>query len=127
LVSITAGADVVGPWGAVAMGAVGGAIVVFSILFFDKIKMDDPVGAISVHGICGIWGTVSLVFFTTEPSGTFSFVSQLIGVVAVYGFAFVFSFILFFILKVTLGVRVSAEEEAEGLDIAEHGTPAYTE
>ncbi|MDB4271951.1 ammonium transporter [Akkermansiaceae bacterium] len=127
LVSITAGADVVGPWGAVVMGAVGGAIVVFSILFFDKIKMDDPVGAISVHGICGIWGTVSLVFFTTEPSGTFSFVSQLIGVVAVYGFAFVFSFILFFILKATLGVRVSAEEEAEGLDIAEHGTPAYTE
>ncbi|MEJ6723275.1 MAG: ammonium transporter, partial [Akkermansiaceae bacterium] len=127
LVSITAGADVVGPWGAVAMGAVGGVIVVFSILFFDKIKMDDPVGAISVHGVVGIWGTLSLVLFTTEPAGTFSMMSQIIGVVSVYGFAFIFSFALFFILKVTLGVRVSAEEEAEGLDIAEHGAPAYND
>ena len=109
------------------MGAVGGAIVVFSILFLDKIKMDDPVGAISVHGVVGIWGTLSLVLFTTEPAGTFSMMSQIIGVVSVYGFAFIFSFALFFILKVTLGVRVSAEEEAEGLDIAEHGTPAYTD
>ena len=127
LVSITAGADVVGPWGAVAMGAVGGVIVVFSILFFDKVKMDDPVGAISVHGVCGIWGTISLVFFTTEPAGTFSIVSQFIGVVAVYGFAFVFSLVLFLIGKAICGVRVSAEEEAEGLDIAEHGAPAYTD
>ena len=127
LVSITAGADVVGPWGAVAMGAVGGVIVVFSILFFDKIKMDDPVGAISVHGVCGIWGTISLVFFTTEPAGTFSIVSQFIGVAAVYGFAFVFSLVLFLIGKAICGVRVSAEEEHEGLDIAEHGAPAYTD
>ncbi len=127
LVSITAGADVVGPWGAVIMGAVGGVIVVFSILFFDKIKMDDPVGAISVHGTCGIWGTISLVFFTTEPAGTFSLVSQLIGVVSVYGFAFIFSLILFLAGKAICGVRVSAEEEHEGLDIAEHGAPAYTE
>jgi Amt family ammonium transporter len=127
LVSITAGADVVGPWGAVAMGAVGGVIVVFAILFFDKIKMDDPVGAISVHGVCGIWGTISLVFFTTEPSGTFSIVSQFIGVIAVYGFAFVFSLVLFLIGKAICGVRVSAEEEHEGLDIAEHGAPAYTD
>ncbi|MDQ8191729.1 ammonium transporter [Roseibacillus persicicus] len=123
LVSITAGADVVGPWAAVAMGAVGGVIVVFSILFFDKIKIDDPVGAISVHGICGIWGTLSLAFFNTE----FSIVSQLIGIVGVYAFAFVFSFALFFILKLIMGVRVSEEEEAEGLDVAEHGIPAYTE
>lgn len=121
LVSITAGADVVGPWAAVAMGAVGGIIVVFSILFFDKIKIDDPVGAISVHGICGIWGTISLCFFATE----FSIVSQIIGVVSVYAFAFIFSFALFFILKLIMGVRVSAEEEAEGLDVAEHGAPAY--
>ena len=101
--------------------------MVFSILFFDKVKMDDPVGAISVHGVCGIWGTISLVFFTTEPAGTFSIVSQFIGVAAVYGFAFVFSLVLFLIGKAICGVRVSAEEEAEGLDIAEHGAPAYTD
>lgn len=126
LVSITAGADVVGPWGAVIMGAIGGVIVVFSILFFDKIKIDDPVGAISVHGVVGIWGTISLVFFATEGND-FSLVSQLIGVAAVYGFAFVFSLVLFIIGKAVCGVRVSAEEEHEGLDIAEHGAPAYTD
>ncbi len=126
LVSITAGADVVGPWGAVVMGAIGGVIVVFSILFFDKIKMDDPVGAISVHGVCGIWGTISLVFFASEGN-EFSLVSQLIGVAAVYIFAFVVSLILCIVGKAVCGIRVSAEEEAEGLDIAEHGAPAYTE
>lgn len=122
LVSITAGADSVGPWSAVLMGAVGGVIVVFAILFFDKIKVDDPVGAISVHGVVGIWGTLAVAFF-----GGANFMSQVIGVVAVYGFAFVFSLVLFLILKATMGVRVSAEEEAEGLDVAEHGSPAYTD
>jgi len=126
LVSITAGADVVGPWGAVIMGAIGGVIVVFSILFLDKAKIDDPVGAISVHGVVGIWGTISLVFFATEGN-EFSLVSQVIGVVAVYGFAFVFSLILCIIGKAAMGIRVSQEEEAEGLDVAEHGAPAYTD
>ena len=127
LVSITAGADVVGPWGAVIMGAIGGVIVVFSILFFDNIKIDDPVGAISVHGVCGIWGTVALVFFTTEESGTFSLMSQLTGVAAVYIFAFIFSLILCIVGKLMFGIRVSDEEEAEGLDVAEHGAPAYAD
>ena len=122
LVSITAGADSVEPWEAIIMGAVGGIIVVGSILFFDKIKIDDPVGAISVHGVVGIWGTLAVAIF-----GGANFVSQLIGVVSVYGFAFIFSLALFLILKLVMGVRVSAEEEAEGLDIAEHGIPAYTE
>ena len=126
LVSITAGADVVGPWGAVVMGAIGGVIVVFSILLLDKMKIDDPVGAISVHGVVGIWGTISLVFFATEGN-EFSLVSQVIGVVAVYGFAFVFSLILCIIGKAAMGIRVSQEEEAEGLDVAEHGAPAYTD
>src|SRR6056297_194335 len=120
LVSITAGADVVGPWGAVAMGAVGGVIVVFSILFFDKIKIDDPVGAISVHGTCGIWGTVAVGIF-----GGASIMSQIIVVVAVYLFAFVFAFAFFLLIKMIMGVRVSEEEEVEGLDVAEHGSPAY--
>ena len=120
LVSITAGADAVGPWQAVIMGAIGGVIVVFSILFLDKIKIDDPVGAISVHGVVGIWGTIAVAIF-----GGANFMSQVYGVIAVYAFAFIFSYILFMVLKVTMGVRVSEEEEAEGLDVAEHGVPAY--
>ncbi len=126
LVSITAGADSVGPWAAVIMGAIGGAIVVFSILFFDKIKIDDPVGAISVHGVVGIWGTlaVGLPFFN-GGNAEISFMSQIIGVVLVCAFAFVFSFVLFYLIKLVMGVRVSPEEEAEGLDLGEHGQPAY--
>ena len=120
LVSITAGADAVSPWAAVLMGAIGGVIVVFSILFFDKIKVDDPVGAISVHGTVGIWGTLAVAFF-----GGANFMSQLIGVIGVYLFAFIFSFAVFFVIKLIMGVRVSEEEEAEGLDVAEHGSPAY--
>ena len=126
LVSITAGADVVEPWSAVIMGLIGGVIVVFAILFFDKIKIDDPVGAISVHGVCGIWGTLALVFFASEGN-EFSFMSQLIGIICVYAFAFVFSLIICIIGKAICGIRVSEEEEEEGLDIAEHGAPAYTE
>ncbi|MGB3118529.1 MAG: ammonium transporter, partial [Verrucomicrobiales bacterium] len=87
----------------------------------DKIKVDDPVGAVSVHGICGIWGTLAVGIF-----GGASFTWQLIGTLSVSAFAFVASYALFMILKLTLGIRVSAEEEHEGLDIAEHGAPAYT-
>ena len=123
LVSITAGADAVSVWSSVIMGAIGGVIVVFSILFLDKIKIDDPVGAISVHGVVGIWGTIAVALFSDASTIT----SQLIGVAAVYAFAFIFSFILFYIIKLVMGVRVSAEEEHEGLDVAEHGSPAYNE
>ena len=122
LVSITAGADAVEPWFAVLMGAIGGIIVVFSILILDKIKIDDPVGAISVHGVVGIWGTIAVAFF-----GGANLMSQIIGVASVYAFAFIFSFVLFFIIKLIMGVRVSEEEEAEGLDVAEHGSPAYND
>jgi Amt family ammonium transporter len=123
LVSITAGADSVSAMSAMIMGAVGGVLVVFAILFFDKIKIDDPVGAISVHGVCGIWGTLAVAIFGEG----FSMVSQIIGVAAVYGFAFVFSFVLFYIIKLIMGVRVDAQEEHEGLDVAEHGAPAYND
>ena len=99
-------------------------LVVFAILFFDKIKIDDPVGAISVHGVCGIWGILACALFDTTDGG-FTIVGQLIGVLAVAAAAFIFSFVVFLILKVTIGIRVSEEEEAEGLDIAEHGSPAY--
>ncbi len=120
LVSITAGADSVSVVSSIIMGAVGGAIVVFAIIFFDKIQIDDPVGAISVHGVCGIWGTVAVAIF-----GGANLMSQIIGVIGVYVFAFVFSFALFGIIKVIMGVRVSEEEEFEGLDISEHGQEAY--
>ena len=79
-------------------------------------------GAISVHGVVGIWGTLAVAIF-----GGASFVSQLIGVASIYAFAFIFSFALFFIIKLIMGVRVSEEEEDEGLDVAEHGVPAYTD
>lgn len=120
LVGITAGADAMGPWAAVVVGAIAGVIVVFSIIVFDKLKIDDPVGAISVHGICGIWGTIAVAIF-----GGASFSSQLTGAFSVSFAAFVFSFIVFGIIKAVMGVRVSAEEEAEGLDLSEHGQDAY--
>ena len=128
LVGITANADIVSPGGAMVIGVIAGVLVVFSVLFFDKIKIDDPVGAISVHGVCGIWGILAAAIFEVVPEGAekqFSIVGQLTGVLAVGAAAFIFSFALFFILKLTMGVRVSAEEEHEGLDVAEHGTPAY--
>ena len=121
LVGITAGPDVISPTMSIVVGLIAGALVVFSILFFDKIKIDDPVGAISVHGVCGIWGTLAVGIFGGE-----SFMSQLIGCVAVCAFAFLFSYAVFYALKVTMGVRVDEEEEYEGLDVAEHGSPAYT-
>lgn len=124
LVSITAAADIVSPISAIIAGAIGGILVVFSILFFDKVKIDDPVGAISVHGVCGIWGTLAVAVF---GGSDFSFLSQIIGIVSVYGFAFVFSLIVFGIIKAVMGVRVDEQEEAEGLDVAEHGSPAYSD
>ncbi len=122
LVGITAGPDVISPTWSIVVGLIAGVLVVFSILFFDKIKIDDPVGAISVHGVCGIWGTLAVGIFSADHS----IVTQLIGCVSVCAFAFVFSYAVFYALKVTMGVRVDEEEEYEGLDVAEHGSPAYT-
>lgn len=126
LVGITAGADSVTTWSSIFIGAIAGVLVVFAITFFDKIKIDDPVGAVSVHGVCGIWGTlaVGLPFFQL-PDKDISFVTQLIGTAAIGAFAFVFSFVVFTILKVTIGVRVDEEVEVAGLDVEEHGAPAY--
>ena len=121
LVGITANADVITVGGALAIGGIAGALVVGSIIFFDKIKIDDPVGAISVHGVCGIWGTVATAIFADG----FDIVVQLKGALLVSVFAFVFSYAVFMILKMTLGVRVSEEEEERGLDISEHGQEAY--
>jgi ammonium transporter, Amt family len=120
LVGITAGADVTGIWGACAIGAIAGAIVVYAVIAFDRIKIDDPVGAISVHGVCGLWGTLAVGIF-----GTGCFMTQLVGVLAVSLFAFASSFIVFYLIKVTMGVRVSREEERSGLDVGENGQVAY--
>ncbi len=124
LVGITANADIVSPMGSMAIGLIAGVIVVFSVLMFDRLKIDDPVGAISVHGVCGVWGILACAIFDTGDNG-YTIVGQLIGVLAVAATAFILSFAVFMILKITMGVRVSEEEEAEGLDVAEHGSPAY--
>ena len=121
LVGITAGADSMGPWAAVIVGAIAGVIVVLSIIFFDSIKIDDPVGAISVHGVCGIWGTVAVGIF-----GGASLSTQIIGTLSVSVAAFIFAYVVFSIVKAIMGVRVTPEEEAEGLDLAEHGQSAYS-
>jgi len=126
LVGITAGADSVTLYSSVIIGLIAGVLVVFSILFFDKVKVDDPVGAISVHGVCGVWGTlaVGLPFFN-GGSEEINFLTQLIGTVSICGFAFIASLIIFIVIKAVFGLRVSAEEEEEGLDIGEHGQEAY--
>lgn len=124
LVGITANADIVSPMGAIAIGLIAGIIVVGSILLLDKVKIDDPVGAISVHGVCGVWGIIACALFNTTDS-KFGIGGQLIGVLAVAAAAFLFSLIVFGLIKLTIGVRVSAEEEYKGLDIGEHGQEAY--
>ena len=123
LVGITAGADTVGVGSAAIIGGIAGVIVVLSVLFFDKIKIDDPVGAVSVHGVCGIWGTLAVGIFSMDEAHTVAL--QAMGTFSVSIFAFVFSLILAIALKVTFGIRVSEEEEMKGLDVEEHGSPAY--
>jgi ammonium transporter, Amt family len=128
LVGITANADIVSPLGSIVIGAIAGVIVVFSILFFDKVKIDDPVGAISVHGVCGVWGILAAALFEVVPAGAekqFHLGGQLLGVLAVGAAAFLFSLVVFGIIKAAVGVRVGATEEDEGLDIGEHGMEAY--
>jgi len=122
LVGITAGADAVSVWSSVIIGAIAGALVVFAILFFDKIKVDDPVGAISVHGVCGVWGTVAVGVF-----GEASLVSQIVGTLAFGVVAFIASFVLAYGLKLCGLWRVSEADESLGLDLSEHSQEAYPE
>lgn len=127
LVGITAGADVIDPLPSVFVGLLAGLIVVISVIALDKLMVDDPVGAISVHGVCGVWGTLCVAIFGGEAAAEagVTFGVQLLGTFAIGAFSFLFAGILFFILKVTIGVRVSKDEEQEGLDIGEHGQEAY--
>ena len=121
LVGITAGADVMTPTDAIIVGFIAGIIIPLSVTAFDKAKLDDPVGATSVHLVCGIWGTLAVGIF-----GGKSIVAQLTGVVSIGVFTFVVAFIIFFILKAVMGIRVSEEEEERGLDMAEHSMRAYS-
>jgi len=123
LVAITAEPSTPTPLLATLFGAAGGVLVVFSIVFLDKVKIDDPVGAISVHGTCGFLGLM-LVPIT---NGDVSFSGQLIGAATIFGWVFSTSFAVWFVLKMVMGIRVSAEEEYEGVDIGECGLEAYPE
>lgn len=124
LVGITAGADQMSPGASIAIGLVAGVLVVLSVLFFDKVKIDDPVGAISVHLVCGIWGTLAVGLFGKMASLA-QLKYQLIGIIAVGLFTFAFAFGLFLAIKAIMGLRVPEEEEIEGLDLVEHGIEAY--
>ena len=143
LVGITAGCSVVSPMSSVIIGAIAGLIVVLSVLFIDKVlKIDDPVGAVSVHGVCGAWGTLAVGLFAEEKfasvagydpvnglffgGGLKLFGIQLLGVVSVATWVFLAAAILFLVLKYTIGLRVTKEEEIKGLDIGEHGMEAYS-
>ncbi|EMS34888.1 Ammonium transporter [Mariniradius saccharolyticus AK6] len=124
LVSITAGADKMGVGEAALIGLIGGTFVVFAVVLFDKIKIDDPVGAISVHLVCGIWGTLAVGLFG-DLAGMPQIIAQLKGIAIVGAFCFVTSWLIFFTLKRTIGIRVDEKEEREGLDINEHSMQAY--
>ena len=124
LVGITAGADQMGPTEAIAIGAIGGVIVVLGVAFLDKCKLDDPVGAIPVHLFAGIWGTLAVGIFGAK-GGFDQFMVQLASVGIVGVFCVIGALLITLLVKSIMGLRVSEEEESTGLDIAEHGTKAY--
>ncbi|MCS7228054.1 MAG: ammonia permease, partial [Endomicrobia bacterium] len=139
-VAITAPCAFVSVIDSMIIGAIAGVIVVLSVLFFDKIKIDDPVGALSVHLVNGIFGTLCVGLFAKDNIGNIPcgnglfyggglklFSVQLLGVLTVAGFVFVSSLLLWSVIKYTIGLRVSLKEEIEGLDIGEHGNVAYPE
>jgi Amt family ammonium transporter len=130
LVAITAGTAAVGNLSAVIIGSIGGIIVVYSVEFFDKLQIDDPVGAVSVHGVCGAFGTIAVGFFAAEGGLLFGggislLITQLIGVGSVFFWAFGLGLVLFKVIDIVIGLRVSEEDEIEGLDYSEHGAESY--
>ncbi|MEE8556687.1 MAG: Ammonia transporter, partial [Myxococcota bacterium] len=124
LVGITAGADQMAMGSSILIGGIAGLIVVFSVLAIDRIRIDDPVGAISVHLTCGVWGTLAVGLFGAK-AGALQFLYQFIGVAAYGAASFGSALLIFGVVRVLMGLRVSAEEEVEGLDYAEHGMHAY--
>ncbi|MBY5162998.1 ammonium transporter [Salsipaludibacter albus] len=127
LVGITAGPDLAGSVGAFVVGAICGVVVVASTLFFERVRVDDPVGAISVHGTCGIIGTLAVGFYAAGREAGFSLGTQAIGVVAIIGFVGIVTAALFFVVDKIFGLRVSSQIELEGLDWHEHGVEGYAD
>ena len=125
LVAITAGCANVSPLSSIIIGAIAGIIVVFSVILFDRIRVDDPVGAISVHGVNGAWGTLAAGIFNIGGTSAKIIGVQLLGIGACFIWTFLVAYILFKIIDKTIGLRVSPEEEAKGLDHSEHGGNAY--
>ena len=124
LVGITAGADLMSPTDAILIGLIAGFIVVMGVILLDKLKLDDPVGAIAVHLMCGVWGTFAVGLFGSK-AGLEQIKIQLIGIVTIGAFCIVAAFIILFAIKKTIGLRVSEKEEIEGLDMHEQGMSAY--
>ena len=121
LVGITAGADCVSIPSSIIIGLISGVVVVFAVYTFDRLQIDDPVGALSVHLVCGVWGTLAVGIFSPDHA----LVPQVIGVVAVAAASVATSFVIFYAIKLTMGLRVSKQEELKGLDISEHAMEAY--
>jgi Amt family ammonium transporter len=131
LVSITAGCNVVGPGSAILIGLIAGVLVDIAVLFFDRLKVDDPVGAVAVHGINGLFGTIAVGFFAQEDGlffggGTSLLITQIIGVLSIALFSFCLTYVVMSLLKITVGIRVSKEEEKAGIDAVSFGVKSYT-
>jgi len=135
LVSVTAPCAFIDPWAAMVIGAIGGVLVVFGVEILDKMKIDDPVGAFPVHGICGIWGTLAVGIFANPNVGDYTgffygwnptqLGIQLVGIVSVIGFVAISMGLVFKVIDLTIGLRVDEKEELQGLDICEHGMESY--
>ncbi|MCH1453208.1 MAG: ammonium transporter [Flavobacteriaceae bacterium] len=131
LVSITAGCNVVGPISAIFIGFIAGILVDVAVLFFDKMKVDDPVGAVAVHGVNGLFGTLAVGFFAAEGGlffggGAELLITQLIGVLTIALFSFTITFILMKVLKSTVGIRITSEDEEAGIDSVSFGVKSYS-
>ncbi len=132
LVGITAGCYSVSGYGAMAIGAVAGVLVVLSVLFIDRVlRIDDPVGAVSVHGVCGAWGTLAVGLFAIDGGlfyggGLHQLGVQVVGVLTAFGWAFGLGLVMFYLVKKTVGLRVTRKQELRGLDVGEHGMEAYS-
>lgn len=131
LVSITAGCNVVDPMSAIIIGLIAGVLVDIAVLFFDKMSVDDPVGAVAVHGVNGLFGTLAVGLFATEGGllfggGVSLLITQMVGVVTIAVFSFSVTFMLMKILKVTVGIRITADEEEAGIDAVSFGVKSYS-
>ena len=127
LVAITAGPDLYNIYQPILIGAIGGVLVVICVPLFDKFKLDDPVGALSVHLVNGIWGTLAVGIFANNPDAGITFFGQLKGVIVVAIFAFISSYVVLFVINKFLPLKSTNDEEMEGLDVNECGIEAYPE